>query len=232
MQINTSGDVPVATIDTEAQKLAQNAQHHILMAQKYTCESRAEFLVGADSLKIVKGVAKALEDKRISVTGPLNNVIKTINDWFRAPGDACRQAEKIYKDAMGAFEAKERRLLAEQRAEADRKARLEREERERRAAKAVERGNTERAAQLLVAAADVQPAKADLAPVKAAGMSFGEAFEFEIIDPELIPREFMIVDTAKIGRQVKLDKNVELSMRKIPGIRVWSRPQVGARAAR
>lgn len=232
MELKTENSTPIATIDAEAQRMAQHAQRYVIEADNYVCEDRAQFLTGADQLRTIKGVSKQLEDKRLSVTKPLNDVIKTINDWFRGPKAALDQAERRYKDRMGAFEQIERRKLAEQQAEADRKARLEQEELERRAQKAIDRGNTEKAAQLMIAAAEVQPAKAELAPVKAAGMSFGEIFDFEVIDAELIPREYLMVDLSKIRQQVKLDKSVKVSEQRIPGIRVFSRPQVGARAVR
>ena len=213
-------------IPVEAKALALRAEGAMAMAETYECATREQFLMGSDSLRSLATLKKALEEKRTSVTGPLNEALKTINDWFRGPAATVQQAIDVYKRQMGAFEAREQAELRRQADEAARRAREEREELERRALFALDKGQTEKAETLLARSEAVVPAKPDLAPVKAAGMGFGEAWEFEVIDAALIPREFLKVDEAKIGQYVRAMK----ASAKIAGVRVFSRPKVSVRA--
>nr|WP_294525808.1 hypothetical protein [uncultured Rhodopila sp.] len=156
----------------------------------------------------------------------MNEAIKTINDWFRGPAVTVQTAIDLYKREMGEFEQREQAEIRRQADEAARVARVEREELERRALSAIDKGQTEKAETLLARAEEVTPVKPDLAPVKAAGMGFGEAWEFEIIDAAAIPREFLKVDEAKIGQYVRAMKQSA----KIAGVRFFSRPKVSVRA--
>jgi hypothetical protein len=52
---------------------------------------------------------------------------------------------------------------------------------------------------------------------KVEGMSFRDNWRFEITDPNLIPREYLSVDTVKIGGVVKVMKDGA----SIPGVRVF-----------
>lgn len=54
---------------------------------------------------------------------------------------------------------------------------------------------------------------------KLAGVSFMEVWEFEIVDENLIPREYLTIDTKKIGQVVRATKGTF----SIPGIRIYSR---------
>jgi len=62
---------------------------------------------------------------------------------------------------------------------------------------------------------------------KMAGISFTEVWHFAIVDVKVIPRDYMIPDERKIRDVVKALKDKA----NIPGIRVYSDQQVGARSA-
>lgn len=63
-------------------------------------------------------------------------------------------------------------------------------------------------------------------PITAPGISAREVWLFQVVDPDLVPREYLAVDESKIRRVVQAMK----SGTKIPGVRVWSEKQIGARA--
>ena len=64
------------------------------------------------------------------------------------------------------------------------------------------------------------PAVADkpIAPPKTEGVSYREVWTFEVSDPSLVPREYLTVDTQKIGGVVRAMKNLT----NIPGVTVRS----------
>jgi len=219
-------------IDNSTQELAGKSDFYVIDAEGYVCRDRPSFAIGATALRAVKDLQKELEARRVSVTGPLNEALRTINGWFKGPLEKLNQAERAYKGKMAAFEIAEQDRIRKEQIEADRRAREEREELERRALAALEKGNEKKAEELIHRAEEVVPELPETAPIKAAGVSFGTKWDFVVADKDLIPREFLMVDTAKIGQVVRALKNKELAEKQIPGITVFSSAQVSARGAR
>lgn len=222
----------LATIDASTHQLAGRTANILSIAEGFNCVDRDAFVHGSERLREIKEMQKTFEARRTSVTGPLNTALRNINDWFRNPVAALTKAEAAYKYKLAAFQQKERDEVERQRRENERKAREEQEELDRRAKAAAAKGNTEKAQALQARADSVVPAAPDLAPVKAAGMSFGETWEFTVTDAQKIPREFLSIDLAKIGNYVRAIKNKEVAEKTCPGIEVRSVPKVSARALR
>jgi tetratricopeptide (TPR) repeat protein len=221
--------VELVNVDQETQALAERAPMLIESAKSFLCNSRDAFLEAAERLRNVKRLHKSLEEKRVSVTGPINEALRTLNAWFRLPLDHLTSAENIYKQKMGEFESAEQQRERAENAKREAEAREQREELERRAAAAAAKGNTEKAQALVQKAAEVIPERADIIPPKAKGMGFGEAWDFTITDASLLPREYLTPDLAKIRLMVKALKNKEHAERQIPGITVTSRAAVSVR---
>lgn len=193
--------------------------------------SRDSFFVGAEDLRTIKAFQKTLEDKRTKITGPLNESLRSINDLFRDPMAQLKAAESGLKVKLGNFERQEREREEAERKAAQRKADEEKAELARRAAKAEAQGKVEKAQELAARAQEVQVAAPAIVPVKAAGTSFGEKWEFEIIDGTQLPIEFLVPNLAKIGQTVRAMKSVDACAKLLgPGVRVWSSVQVSARA--
>lgn len=112
-----------------------------------------EFEAAALDLQSIKGAQKALEAKRTSAVNPLNGVVKTINEWFKKPAEALKAAEDVIKGGMIGFQNEQERIRREQEAKAAEQLRKEREKLEVQAAKAVAKGNVERAEALQASAA-------------------------------------------------------------------------------
>jgi hypothetical protein len=229
---NAPPTAALATIDAGTQQLADRTPNILSIAEGFDCVDRDAFVAGSERLREIKDLQKRLEERRTSVTGPLNTALRNINDWFRGPVAALVKAEQAYKYKLAAFQDKERKEVDRQKREAEEKARQDREELERRARAAAAKGNTAKAEELVARADAVVPAPPELAPIKAAGVSFSEQWEFEVVDASLIPRAMMTIDLAKIGQLVRALKNKETAEAAVPGIKVFSRPKVGARALR
>src|SRR5271166_2168168 len=219
-------------IDSGTHALAGQCDAIVYQSEHYQCLERPAFFEGATALREIKDLQKQFEERRLSVTGPMNEALRVINAWFKGPMQKLSFAEQGYKNKMAAFERDEQLRIEREKAEAERKAREEREELERRAAKAAERGQVEKAQELLQRTQEVAAEPPALAPVKAAGMSFGEKWEFDLIDPLRLPREFLQPDLMKIGQVVRALKCKSAAEAQIPGIRVYSRPAVAARGNR
>jgi len=156
------------------------------------------------------------------------------------------QAERIVKGLVGNYLQEEERKRREAEAEAYRveqeKIRAEAEktrladEALKKAAAAEAKGEGEKVDAILDrAAAKIDKVDAAIPapapppppkPVTAPGISSREVWLFQVVDPDLVPREFMVVDESKIRRVVQAMK----SGSKIPGVRVWSEKQIAARA--
>jgi hypothetical protein len=140
---------------------------------------------------------------------------------------------------------KERERLEAQAREAERKAR-EKADADRRAAEAAAAaGRAEEAAKFAARAAAIEEkaaAKADdlalraattVAPVivrdppKVAGVSTREVWKFDITDASQIPREYLVVDEARIRKVVQALKGDA----RIPGVRIYPERQIAAGAA-
>lgn len=142
----------------------------------------------AEDLRKVKTLQKDVEASRTTITGPLNQALRAVNDLFRAPAEYLTKAETVLKGAIGTYQAEQKRLadiaareaqarenarraeLAKQEAEAAEKARALRAEAE----KATQAGNVEELTRLAEQAEDIQ-AHADAASAMAAVVSYAPA---------------------------------------------------------
>ena len=113
---------------TAALTLTASAQTALKGAADYIIDSETMYELAADDLKHVKSLQKEVEEKRKTITVPLNAAVKAVNDLFRAPGEYLAQAEATLKRAMLTYSAEQERIAAIARAKAEAKARAAREE--------------------------------------------------------------------------------------------------------
>ncbi|PUE21834.1 hypothetical protein B9Z43_01230 [Limnohabitans sp. MMS-10A-192] len=159
--------------------LATSAQKALADATDYVIDSPTMFELASDDLKRVKALQKEVEEKRTSITGPLNQAVKAVNDLFRAPKEYLDKAEATLKRSMVAYTSEQERLAAAARAQAEAEARAERErlaQQEREAQEAARRAEAE--AQAAAAAGDqaaaakaIQEAQAAQAQAEMAAMT-------------------------------------------------------------
>lgn len=232
-------------------------------AATYAVETAAQYQHGAEDLKRVKAAQKKLEETRTSLTKPINESLRRLNDFFRTPADRLAAIERTIKAALTRFADEQERLrreeqrkaeeaarrererLAEQAREAERKAR-EKAEAERKAAEeAAAAGRAEEAAKLQARAAATEAKAAEkveaietraaavVAPIiqreapKVAGVATREVWKFTVTDPALVPREYCVVDEARIRKVVAALKGDTT----IPGVRVYAEKTIAAGAA-
>lgn len=149
--------------------LATKAQNALTTATDYVIDSPTMFELASEDLKQVKALQKEVEEKRTSITGPLNQAVKAVNDLFRSPKEYLDKAEATLKRAMVTWTSEQERLAAEARARAEAEARAERERLaaiEREQAEAARKAQEE--AQAAAAAGDQEAAAAAMAAAQAA----------------------------------------------------------------
>jgi len=160
--------------------------------------------------KLCKGLAserKAIEEMRTSLTRPLNAALKTANGWFKPLLELCEGAEAhLKKHEIG-------RYLAEQRALQEKAYQA--------AASAHVAGAHAEAQSALAVASSVTTA----APH---GTSVREVWRAQVIDPELIPRQYLIPDEPAIQRHAR-GTPIDQVPEPIPGVRFFKEPIVTVR---
>lgn len=107
--------------------LAGQAQAALTSATELVIDSPTMYELASDELKNIKGLQKTVEEKRTSITGPLNAALKAVNDLFRAPKEYLDKAEAACKRSMITYTTEQERLAAEARRVAEEAARKERD---------------------------------------------------------------------------------------------------------
>jgi len=226
-----------------------------LETQALSLSSGASVLAVVDqvTLTAANGMLLAIKGLRKQIDETFNPIIDKAHQAHREALDQKKRheeplalAERTIKGRIGAYlqeedrkrrEAEAAAYRAEQErirleAEATRKA----EEALRRAEAAEAKGETEKADAILnratasidktLAAIPVPPPAPAPRPITAPGISSREVWLFQVVDPSLIPREYLSVDETKIRKIVQITKGGT----NIPGVRVWSEKQIAARA--
>ena len=185
--------------------------------------SRESYVELADELRLVVSKQRDLEELRKSLTRPLDEAKSNLMAFFNKPLEALQSAVRSMKSELSRFDAEERRKDEEARRIAE-KARRDAEE----AAKAKALAETP-----LVAFDDEIPLPEPVevpvhipTPVAAKGISSREVWKFEVIDPKLVPADFLIPDEKKIRAYV----NYEKGNAKIAGVKIWPDRSISARS--
>ncbi|MGD9885813.1 MAG: hypothetical protein AB7U95_37520 [Reyranella sp.] len=96
-------------------------------AATYQVTTPEQYQRGAEDLKRVKAAQKRLEETRTSLTKPINESLRRLNDFFRSPADRLVVIERAIKGALTRFADEQERLRREEQRKADEAARRERE---------------------------------------------------------------------------------------------------------
>jgi hypothetical protein len=118
---------PVAALTLpDSAALTSRAQAALAFIEAFQVDSNENFELAADELKAIKTRAKALEDQRTGITGPINTALRGINALFKGPVDLLERAESILKTKMIGWQREQERVAAEARRVAEEAAAAER----------------------------------------------------------------------------------------------------------
>jgi hypothetical protein len=181
----------------------------------------------SDLLKNVKALQKQADAERKAITAPLDERKSEVMRWVQDNIEGrLAGLEKGAKSAIGAYLQKLERERQEKAREAAEAARKEQARLAKLAAKAEARGDERKAEQFQDRAAGVVPEYVPQVAPAAEGVSSRGVWKYEITDLQQIPREFLVVDTAKLGAVVRAMKDST----NIPGVRAYKESVVAVRA--
>lgn len=245
--MSTENEMPVsAEIILRHEKQADNM---LSIANAFVIDSPEMAEIAAEELGVVVSAIKALETERTELKKPVLEAGRKIDDLFARLKERYLRAEAALKPALIEWQESERkRVAAERRAAEEAAAKVAEEARQAAAALAAEAKAAAKAAEeecnmealeaaeSMVVQAQMAEVEADSiafmsavpveAPQKLAGISTRTDWDFDIINPALIPVEYMIVDEKKIRGVVKALKE----QAKIPGVRVFAKAAMAVRA--
>lgn len=200
---NVDEDLQKQELQAEGNEAAQFLQE----IRSYEIQSQDDLEFLAASLKEIKGKRKFLEEKRKTVTSPLTQVLNTVRSWFDAPEGYYKLLEVEIKNKIAKAEG----------------------------------ASVERNARALVAAetahklGDRAAVSAALSTVhtlqKVAGVSTREQWDFEVSDPDLVPREYLMVSHKAIRDAMRAVVDEEGNPKSIPGVKYFRRTIVSSRSA-
>lgn len=136
------------TVPAEITLIATGSDGILVAAQEYVVDSEPSFQVADDIQAQLKAEAKAINDKRMEFTRPLDALKAQWLDFFKPAIESRTQAVKVYQDKLSYYRMAQRQKAEAAQREAER---LLREEREAKEAEA--RQLEERAAKLKTPAA-------------------------------------------------------------------------------
>lgn len=224
-------NLPTAN-DPRILKFTRDAEGALAVANEFVIDSPEMYTLAGGELQQIKSRAKTLDEQRKLLTQPLDKLKKDIMALFEGPLNVLLKAESVLKRSMLTYQqAEEAKRIAAQR-KAEEEARKEQErlraQAEKKAAKAAEKGDTEKAETILASVpAIVAPVVTTLIP-KVAGISTRPVWKFEITDPNLIPREYLMPDEKKLAGIAKTMNNTL----QIPGVRFYAENTIAAGAGR
>lgn len=220
--------VDIKPIDVSIVKQAEkDTQLIVREASALVIRTQNDFeLAGTLRMKI-KGKIKELDEKRKSITQPLDLAKKNIMALFNPIIESLTAGVGIIDKGVIVFTEEQDRKAREAQAKADEEARKAREKAEARARELEAQGKTEKAQAMQ------EKADAIIAPVimaatpKVAGQAIKEVWYAEVTDFKALTDDYKLVDQSKLDKVAQATKgNIS-----IPGVVFKSRKIVSGRAS-
>lgn len=195
---------PAEEAESKVKPMISTASAELEQIRIWPITTKEDLEMASQVLAEVKDAAAQVDAERKKITGPLRQTEKAVNDHFRPLLTLLREQEALLKAKIAeAYEA----------SRADAQAALEA------AQQASEAENPEEVANG-IALAETEMAKADVG-----GVSYRTKWNFEVIDLNKVPREYMTTNDKLINATITHSKGEA----KIPGIRITEETVVVSR---
>lgn len=219
-------------VSVEAEMAAETALAISQQATALVITSEPEYLAAAETVKELKARAKAIEEKRIELTAPLNQSLRRINELFKTPHATILAAVDRIGRAMIGYQDAQRRAKQEAERLAQEAARKEQQRIEalamERAARAEAKGDTAKAEAILDAIPFVVPPQVVAVPEvpKIAGLAPRSYWKAEVVDFAAlvtacasgdVPLEAVLPNEKLLGQTARALKGAL----RWPGVRVY-----------
>ena len=202
VKVNPEADAQVITFYSEALKAKEYAQARVI--------ATAEDLKPAtDDLSLISKIKRAFEEKRKEYVKPLQDHVKTINDAFKILMEPIETADQITREKMLAFQLKQKLIREDQgRINA---LRLEAAQKEMKL-----KGELTESVNLI----EVMPEAPKRIQTALGVAGQRDNWKWEVIDINLVPREYLIINAGMLTPIVKASKGKI----QITGIRIFNEP--------
>ena len=118
-QVNMPSDIVV-------QGNKKKSDYFLSLVNSMEVKTAQDFELAAEEVRKLKATAKAMDEDRMSFTGPLNTLLSRLNERFQPYIKLLAQAEATLKGKMAAFQVAEAQRVEAERREAQRLADVER----------------------------------------------------------------------------------------------------------
>lgn len=197
VQVNPGAEPGIVALAAEVTLLLRSAEAKVVDSQKAVKDT-------TDDLNIIGSLKKALEAKRKEYTVPLNDHLKAINDAFKTITEPLLQAESLMKQKVLAYHAEQARLRREE--EEINRLRVEAAQKEMKL-----KGELTEP----VALVEVRPEPSRVDRTEFSTGVVKKIKKWEVVDIKLVPIEYLVIDSAKVGKVVRA------GIPSIPGIRIY-----------
>jgi hypothetical protein len=178
----------------ETTELAAEASATLTVAQSFKIANTGQFIEAGERLKGIKGLMKKIDDVFDPHIKRAHDAHKALVIEKKAHQTPLQTAEALLKRAITVYQIAEEQKRRELEARAQEEARKQREKLEAQAAKAAEKGKTEKAEALTIAAASVvAPLIAPTTP-KVSGISMRTTYSHKVRDMKAL------VDAVSAGK--------------------------------
>ncbi|HQR20078.1 MAG TPA: hypothetical protein PKV98_04385 [Burkholderiaceae bacterium] len=205
-------------------------------ARAIVVDSQETYDFANEQLGLVKSRYKAIEAQRKAIVDPINKAKDAVQALFKPVLDDLTAAEGVYKGAMLTFQQEQRRIQQEEQARLDEANRKERERLEKQAAKAAEKGHTEKAEVLAATAAVMMAPIATSTYVEPKGLSTRKVWKARVTDKTALIKaiienpaflNLIEIDTGALDRLVRaMEGRVPLA-----GVECYEEETLARRAA-
>ena len=233
-------DASLVSIPHEGMALVKDAGAILGVISAYQIHTQEDAGIAVNQTRDIKAMKATIEDYRKSLTKPLDEEKKAIMDYFRPAVDNLDKAEGLLKGVIAAWNAEQQKIAAEQE-----KVRRAQEAEERKRQEAERETAADLLAQADQAAANGDYAKAEeleamaaasqspviscpvvTAPVKTKGASVSKIWKCRVVDPALVPREWLMPNQGALDAYAKTTKGAGFT---IAGCEFYSEDSVSIR---
>ena len=210
----------IKEVEKDTQLMAQEASSLVIRTQN-------DFELAGSMRMRIKGKIKELDEKRKSITVPLDMAKKNIMALFNPIIERLNNGIEILDQGVIIFSEEQDRKAREAQAKADQEARLAREKAEAKAKELEAQGKPERAASYQAKADAVIAPVIMAATPKVAGQGIQEKWYAEVIDFKALSDDY------KLPNQSALDKLAQAMKGKIniAGVKFYSKKIVSGRSS-
>jgi len=223
MSNELSTDIKIVEINKELKPIIE-------IGERIKIENQEGMIEATELLKKIIDKKKNVEADRVSIVKPLNDQVKFINEKFKAIIQPLEALETAIKDKMLGYRKIEAEKIRKQQEEEEsrKKAELEAEQKRQLAeAKTIKDKEVKKEIVKDIKKAEFAytPTVTQSSNVKSSAGTFiaKKVKRFEIVDVNLLPREYLIPNETKIRKAVNDGYN------DIPGLRIWEEEQASLR---